>query len=254
MKPSQPFAIESAWRPSTVILTAIVIMCSAEDTSVRDQIVIGTINDQIREEALKKSWTLETLRKEGMHMESAAKGTLQIAGDGALNNIGKYSYKNTKKKDYKVPIPSKKVNCYYCGFAAERRDIAAHSRQCPAKSSTCTKCKKVGHTVKVCKSEMDVHEISVDESEEEEPVYNVNIFRLQKRDAELEHQIDDEDFKVQLVINNNLDSVLADTGAKVSVCSYKQARKWNLLDRMTSTKVKIKPYKSQVIPAMGESR
>ena len=51
--------------------------------------------------------------------------------------------------------------------------------------------------------------------------------------------MDDEDFKVQLVINN-LDSVLADTGAKVSVCSYEQARKWNLRYKMTSTKMKIK--------------
>ena len=150
--------------------------CSAEDTSVRDQIVIGTINDQIREEALKKSWSLEILRKEGMHMESAAKGASQIAGDGTLNKLGKYSYKNTKKKDYKVPLPPKKVNCFYCGLAAERRDIATHSRQCPAKSATCTKCKKVGHTAKVCKSELDLQEISVGESEEEESVYNVNIF------------------------------------------------------------------------------
>ena len=64
----------------------------------------------------------------------------------------------------------------------------------------------------------------------------------------------EDDFKVQLIVNNNLDSVLADTGAKVSVCSENQAKKWNLISKMTPTKVKIKPYKSTAIPAIGESR
>ena len=64
----------------------------------------------------------------------------------------------------------------------------------------------------------------------------------------------DEDFKVNLIINNHLDSVLADTGAKVSVCGVKQARKWDLISRMSKTNIKIKPYKSKVIPALGESR
>ena len=54
--------------------------------------------------------------------------------------------------------------------------------------------------------------------------------------------------------NNHLDLVLVDTGAKVSMCGAKQAHKWNLLSKMTSTHVKIKPYKSKVIPAFGESR
>ena len=45
--------------------------CTAENTAVRDQIVIGTHNNSIREEALKKSWDLTTLRTEGMKLESA---------------------------------------------------------------------------------------------------------------------------------------------------------------------------------------
>ena len=43
------------------------------------------------------------------------------------------------------------------------------------------------------------------------------------------------------------------TGAKVSVCGADQAKKLNLLNKMTKTKVKIKPYKGKVIPAIGES-
>ena len=35
------------------------------------------------------------------------------------------------------------------------------------------------------------------------------------------------DFKVQVVVNNNMDTVMADTGARISVFGSKQAKKWN---------------------------
>ena len=52
---------------------------------------------------------------------------------------------------------------------------------------------------------------------------------------------------------NSLDTVLADTGAAVSVCGSKHARKWDLIDGFTKSHVKIIPYKSQAIPIMGIS-
>ena len=73
--------------------------CSAETTAIRDQIVIGTINTKIREEALLKSWDLATLRTEGMKIESASRGDAEISGDkGAVNKVGKYSFSNLKNK------------------------------------------------------------------------------------------------------------------------------------------------------------
>lgn len=212
--------------------------CTAEMTSIRDQIVIGCCSDEIREEALKKSWELAKLRKEGMRIESAAKGASEITGDAALNKIGKYSFRNTKKKESKAPTP-RKANCYFCGIALDRKDIPSHAKQCPAKNAVCSNCNKVGHYAKVCKSEKSVHEVSLENSEDEESsIYNVNIFRLQRQDVGLRPDPNKDDFKVQLIINNHLDSVLADTGARVSVCGVNQARKWNLLEKMTSTHAK----------------
>ena len=43
--------------------------CTATQTAVRDQILIGTSNKEIRDEALLRGWNLATLRKEGMKME-----------------------------------------------------------------------------------------------------------------------------------------------------------------------------------------
>ena len=40
---------------------------------------------------------------------------------------------------------------------------------------------------------------------------------------------------------------IADTGAKVSVCSLEQAKKWKLTDKMFSTNTKLKPFNSDPI-------
>lgn len=73
------------------------LTCTAEEIAIRDQIIIGTREQSIREEALKKSWDLKTLRKEGMQMESAARGGAEMSCE-AVNKLGKYSYSNIKKK------------------------------------------------------------------------------------------------------------------------------------------------------------
>ena len=55
------------------------------------------------------------------------------------------------------------------------------------------------------------------------------------------------DLNAQVVINNNLATVLADTGASISVCGREQAQIWNLLPRIFPTTTKIKPYNSPTI-------
>ena len=75
-----------------------------------DQIVIGTSDNNISESALKKSWNLETLCKEGMKMESAARGGAELAGE-TLNRLGSYSYRNIQNTKTHTP----KRSCYNCG-------------------------------------------------------------------------------------------------------------------------------------------
>ena len=117
----------------------------------------------------------------------------------------------------------------------------------------CSNCNKIGHFAKVCRSQPAINEIKEpvpeEQLSEDESVYNVNIFRVKSTQASSLN-----DFKVEMVINNSLDTVLADTGAAVSVCGSKHARKWGLMDRITKSHVKIKPYKSQAIPIMGISK
>ena len=247
--------------------------CNADKIAVRDQVVIGTTNLKIREEALLKSWNLTDLRKEGMKMESAMRGESEISAgsDAGVNKIGKYSYKSLKNNTQKPPKPAnegtirrqyyqqpnktppKEKECFNCGKSFIGNPTL-HLQMCPAKDATCPNCKRVGHFAKFCKTKI-VHQVKDEDTEDE--VLSVNLFRIDKagtpsltRPAEsLKH-----DFKAEVVVNNSLATVIADTGARVSVCGTKQAEKWGLLEKILPSKTRLKPYNSEPIKVEGVAR
>ena len=108
----------------------------------------------------------------------------------------------------------------------------------------------MGHLPSVCRSRnKDVNQMEDDtrsninaarndDSDPSEHIYDINLFVInssknlpkQKLKSNLKS-----DFSVQVIINNRLIKVLADTGAKVSVCSTAQAQKWGILNRATKT-------------------
>ena len=61
-------------------------------------------------------------------------------------------------------------------------------------------------------------------------------------------------FTVELCVNGFIAQVTADTGAAVSVCGKYEATKWNLIDKMIPTSIKIKPYNSPPVSVLGKSR
>ena len=244
--------------------------CSAEETAVRDQILIGTINNDIRDEALKRSWGLKELRQEGMKMESAARSGAQISNEVSLNRVGKYSFnhiKGNKKSIDEINLNKKKnasINCFNCGNKISG-SIIKHKSQCPAKTHTCGKCQKKGHYEKVCRSKSvnvmaaEEESLSDEQTEDNDPedLYNVNLFRIRTSTDKTKPQLKKmktSDFKVQAIVNNHLDRLVADTGARISVCGTSQASKWGILDRMVPSKLRIKPYKSEPISVFGEAR
>ena len=247
--------------------------CTAEATATRDQIVIGTHYQNIREKALLKSWDLQTLRTEGMKMESALKGGSEIGGEN-VNKLGKYSFKNLKQQQYVSPSNSKAkyrkpLTCYNCG--EKTTNITQHrERNCKGTDNKCSKCSKDGHLPSVCRSKNhDVKNVYTEddnsdskhesEHEDRQPAYNVNLFVINSsknapKPKLLSTSSSRNEFSVQVVVNNALDKVLADTGAKVIVCGTVQARKWGILNKMVESKVRIQPYKSDPIPVYGTAR
>ena len=82
--------------------------CNVMDTLVRDQIIIGCTNTEIRKNALKNQWNLEDLMKNGRALEAATWGAQQIRQEGdpprvaRMKKPGKYPRKN-KRKDKTQP-------------------------------------------------------------------------------------------------------------------------------------------------------
>ena len=91
--------------------------CNASEMAIRDQIVVGTHNEKIREQALLKSWKLTELRTEGMKLESASRGEEKLSHSSSVNKVGKYSYKNRDNSNESKDRPTPKTNkqCYRCG-------------------------------------------------------------------------------------------------------------------------------------------
>ena len=48
---------------------------------MRGELLIGTNNDEIRDEALERLWGLGELRQEGMKMENAARSSAQMSNE-----------------------------------------------------------------------------------------------------------------------------------------------------------------------------
>jgi hypothetical protein len=48
--------------------------CTVKDTMIRDQLVLGTKDDEIRRQALHEQWDLTTLIQKGRSLEAATHG------------------------------------------------------------------------------------------------------------------------------------------------------------------------------------
>ena len=68
----------------------------------------------------------------------------------------------------------------------------------------------------------------------EDKIYNINLFRISTANLTSQNSKthNNNEFKVEVIGNSTLTTVIADTGAKVSVCSLRQAKKWKLTEKM----------------------
>ena len=121
------------------------VSCNIRDILIRDQVVIGTTNDEIRRNALKEQWPLEELCKRGRQLEAASYGAKQInrsnrLEDSSISRIsGKYSKKNRLKKHQEEEWHRTR-QCENCNGKT-----CKGGKECFAYGRDCFACGKKGH-------------------------------------------------------------------------------------------------------------
>ena len=117
------------------------------------------------------------------------------------------AYKRSKTKSN-----SKKVDCFNCGY-----DWPHVNGPCPAKGTTCNKCKKQGYFESVCRKDASK------KGEKPKDISSVHLFNgIQKISSLSEHE---KNSLPKLKVNINVDTkfktletkIIADTGAQITV-------------------------------------
>ena len=102
--------------------------CTVQDTLIRDQIIVGTSNETVREDALKNQWNLTDLTKNGRIIESSAVAVTKIKPEPNfdINKTGK---------------SKEKFICWKC----EKQSCSGYDK-CKYSKKECPTCRKYGHS------------------------------------------------------------------------------------------------------------
>ena len=128
--------------------------CTVGDVVIKDKILFGTREAEIRKTTLKEDWDLATLLKKGRAMEASDRGAAVIKQEPPEEvkrmKPGKYSRKNTQqhkggsgtwRKD--TPPPKHGRPHRQCKHCSDRR--CEGERNCRGKNGTCFACGQYGH-------------------------------------------------------------------------------------------------------------
>ena len=128
------------------------VTCTVPNTLIRDQIITGTSNSHIRDEALKKQWDLDNLIEEGRIIESGAIAASELGKDKKYVDINrtKQQKKDKSKSDKSKSDKSNSDNTdiskgsgFIC-FRCESKSCEGLNK-CKYRNKQCPTCKKFGH-------------------------------------------------------------------------------------------------------------
>ncbi|CAN7995554.1 unnamed protein product, partial [Ixodes hexagonus] len=140
---------------------------------IRDQVIFGINNEELRMKLLKlEDPTLETVAKVCLVHETSVNQLKAFKQDPSMTNQVTdtlHAMRTAKPKQHAVKSPPTKT-CRYCGKAHVFNKTA-----CPAWGKECSKCGKKSNFAKQCKSRASVRAIQESDSSSEE------VLSLQKK-------------------------------------------------------------------------
>ena len=255
--------------------------CDVQSTLVRDQIIIGIKNDEIRKNALKNQWKLDDLIKNGRALEAATYGAKQIKQEqdpASISRIGKpgrYSRKwdNTPKPSNNKPTQQSSSDRKACTTCSNKN--CRGGKNCVSHDRECFDCGKTGHfrgsaacSSKTSRSSRRVRtkppsddssssEQSIPESSDESSDagatgktrrvkrHVTRIRRMRRKTKHVRRAAKTPRYEVEVLVNGETTKAFADTGADIPVMSRSRAKKLGL--KLSKTRMKIKPYGSKAV-------
>ena len=254
--------------------------CDVPDTLIRDQVVIGTINDEIRRNALKDQWSLEELSIHSRPLEAASRGAKKITSGERFEALeinklsGKYSRKTRLRQQQGETYNTDRKAC-----EKYKSKSCRGGKECFAYDKSCFVCGKQGHvrgskackgkaqknprtqshTNRVEKNEVGEDDSSSDYSSSEEELRNPTKGKIRKcklighvRRAISRKPVSvtpSDRYSVDIVVKENVIKAYADTGADICVMSQKVALELGL--EVTRTRMKLHPFGSKEIRCTG---
>ena len=258
--------------------------CKIKSTLIRDRIIIGTTNDDIRRNALKDQWDLETLVSKGRSLESATEGAATIKQEDKpeirRNTPGKYAKKKKSSQKSETTPTKPKGKFFELGESSRIKCKTCSNPGCPGDNTCkgrkveCFACNRKGHykgaaickkkikrnTRKVVLSSEDETDISsTSESENStDSGKNINTNRIRKyislrrvSGKRIPIRSTRNKYRITVMVREHQIKVFCDTGADACVISKKTAKQLGL--EILPTKMEIKPYGSKSKKCVGET-
>lgn len=233
---------------------------------IKSQIILATINTDLRKYALRESPTLEQLLNQAKILESTKRqlSIMEQPKEAASNDkivaktYPKQEYKRNKNqhgnnKKYKENENEKIKTCLNCGNQWHKQG----RKSCPAYGKTCNKCRKYGHFAKVCLSTKNNSENTKtnirynardkmtteqdDDDSSKESSFSINVNNI------------NETPKANININGSNIKVIIDTGTSVNLISSTTYNQLWKKPTLTQDNTSIYSYNSQnKLPIMGK--
>ena len=129
--------------------------CTVQNTLIRDQIIYGVMDNEIRKGALNEQWTLDDLQKKGRQIEAATLGAAKIKKESQDPDPNSNSNQLRRTQPGKYSKKKKKGRKTTCGNCSNT--TCAGGTQCFGYGRKCFDCNEYNHlqNARNCKKKKD---------------------------------------------------------------------------------------------------
>ena len=226
------------------------------DSLVRDRIVCGIINDQLRGRLLREGdLSLDKAIDICRASELTSTQVKALTEEVEMNTV-----KTVRKKDFRVKTRAEQTesSCNRCGYKHV-------TNKCPAMGQICKKCQKKNHFAKMCRSQsqsgswkpQDRKRMNaLEQSEDEDDMFIGTLSVEHEKHISVmesaESESKEEKWTESLIINSKIVTFKLDTGADCNAMSVNTFNALDVRGRLRASKSKLVAFFGQKIAPLGK--